>query len=928
MSIDFTPGSHAPQLMEQSQIKQAADDFEREWIAGNSPRIEDFVQRAAPDVQQALFRELLSREMRLRGAANDLDELLTRFPNFASTVRDLFYVTRQSVAGDTVQDTTELLTTTNRYSNLRLHRVGGMANLFLAHDHDLGRETIIKQLRDEFRADPGYAGQLEIEAEITSLLDHPGIVPVFGIGRWGEDPFYVMSVIKGGDLLPAIANLHANGAFNRRTRAKRDQLFHLLEHLCSACKTLSYAHDQGIVHCDIKPLNIMIGSYGETFVIDWGLARTFRPASQFPSSTESKWRNRVNTSKQISGFTPGYVSPEQHFGNGSLGPASDIYSLGATLYHILTNRPQLQGNEPDFADRLAAGRITPPRKIDPAVPKGLEAICLKAMHVTPGERYATAMQMANDLQSWMRDDEITAIQDSWSDRIFRWRRRHRAASVAMTTIMAVLLVVGVLVVSYAKQTFDARAERDKAEDRFDAALDAFEQLSEPLKNGERSRLDFIEPMAQDIKRFVDGILNDKASIQPRPLHLARVWELSAVANGILNPDLELQLQDWQKAEQLYESVAHPSAGNDSPLRLARNRLAQARLMLRQQYFEHAATLLKAAVTQFESLQQANPPADELRALVRYEADAHHEMGRCYMAMANYDEAERRFNAGRDLRIKLSQNLNASRAEREQINRDLARSYGFLGDLYLRRGQSEMAVDAYNDSLVLRKDLFEKHRRDAETCFQYARGLANFGEVELVQERNLTDAIAKLQEAANLQKGLVSDYPNDSEFKSDRAATLLSLAELEIALSVTSAAPAETRFENAQKQIRDAKTLMLADQAANPNNPSNSQLIARADLLLAETLLDVNPDDARRFAAEADAQLKGLKSQEYDELFILAVIHAMLGQEVKAKEELDLSVERGNKSVRRLQIHRKLGLRTIDNTDAEIREFDERIQRMK
>lgn len=923
MSIDFTSDPGELLSTERSQIKQAGIDFEREWNAGNSPRIEVFVERAAPHLQQPLLRELLSRELKLGGLSRGVDYFVARFPGNATIVRDTFYETRQPTAGDTVKDAAALLSTTSRYSNLRLHRVGGMANLFLAHDQDLGRETIIKQLRDEFRADPSYAGQLEIEAEITCLLDHPGVVPVFGIGRWGTDPFYVMSVIKGGDLLPAIANLHDGGAFSSRTRDKRHQLLQLLEHLCSACKTLSYAHDQGIVHCDVKPLNIMIGSYGETFVIDWGLARTYRPNSQFPSSSDSKWRTRVSASKQISGFTPGYVSPEQHFGNGTLGPACDIYSLGATLYHILTNRPQLQGNEPDFADRLADGRITPPRKVDPAIPRGLEAICLKAMHVSPTRRYVSAMQMAIDLQNWMRDDEISALRDNWSDRMFRWRRRHRAASMAITCVMAVLLVGGVMLASYAKQTFDARAQRDKAEDRFDAALDAFEHLSEPLKNGERSRLDFIEPMATDIKRFVDNVLSDATSMRPRPLHLARVHELSAAANGILDPKLEEQLDNWQQAEKLYvQIVATPQDHSDASLRLARNRLAQARLFLRKQNYKQAATLLKEAVTQFDGLQKSSPAADQLRTLIRYEADAHHELGRCFMGMVNYDEAERRFNAGRDLRVDLSKNVDLGHAEREAVNRDLARSYGFLGDLYLSRGQSDMAIHAYNASLDLRKDLYETHRRDAETCFQYARGLANFGDAELVRERDMKDTIAKLQGATDLQKNLVSDYPHDSEFKSDYARTLLMLAELDMADHIADAAG--NRFENAQKLIRESKTLMLTDA-----NPANQSLIARANMLLAETLLDSdsNADEARSFAAEAESQLD-IRSSKPDELFMLAVIHAIRGQKNKAKEDLDLSVVQGNKYIRRLQIHRQLGLTAIDKTDAEVQEFDRLLQRMK
>lgn len=969
MSIDFSSDRSGLLSSHGSQVKKCADDFERQWKSGNSPRIEDFVQRASPEIQQPLFRELLSRELRLSEQPNDLAALLSRFPNDRSIVNDVFYETRGSAAGsgNTVKNVIEPLSTTNRYTDLRLYRVGGMANLYMAHDQDLRRDTIIKQLRDEFRSDPSYAGQLEIEAEITCLLDHPGIVPVFGVGRWGEDPFYVMSVIKGGDLLPAIAGLHtgAGGAFNHQTRAKRDQLFHLLEHLCSACKTLAYAHDQGVVHCDVKPLNIMIGEYGETFVIDWGLARTFRSATQFSISSDSKWKTRVSTAKGMSGFTPGYVSPEQHFGNGQLGPACDIYSLGATLYHILTNRAQLQGSEPDFADRLASGRITPPREINRKIPKGLEAICLKAMHVSPDERYHTAMEMAVDLQNWMRDDEITALREGWSDWLFRRLRRHRSATVAIAFTSVVLLIAGVLMESSARHargqretdarhareqretdarhTREANVLREKAETRFKAALKTFEDLSQPLKNGDKSRLDIILPMATDIWQFADAVLDDVAALKPDPEQLAQVYELRATANAVLETDINLQLVDLRKAEQQYSECL--TLHDDQPgigTRLACNQLAQARLQIGRREFNEATALLKSAISQFRNGQKQSVESKDTLNLKRYEADARHEMGRAYHGVArssgrksDVQTAEDQYNASLMLRKELKLDVpGASEAERDNVDRGLARSYAVLGNLHLESGDVVEALRNYGESIRLRENLYKMHPRDAEACLQYARGLANFAKVELVRDEDLKNAIAKLETATAVQHSLVNDFPNMLEFTSDLAVALLQLAELRLAAAfhseMSTNVTKEERFKGASEAAEKVVVLLTKNESAAFSDPTTVVALGSAKLLLAEMSIETNPNTANRFATQALEHFMGLRKETlgHGEYFKLALARAILNRPEEAMLDLDIAVEKGCNTVQQFLIHRNLGFRKTLESESCRAKFDGLIKVMR
>src|SRR5262245_18798357 len=309
-------------------------------------------------------------------------------------------VTAANDVGDTVAASA-------RYRELQFFKKGGLGTLYRAFDESLNRETIVKFVNEKCSESPDLLKQFQVEAEITARLDHPGIVPVYAIGEaWSGRPFYVMRLIKGRELSLAIQEYHAD--CSRRGTRGSQQLLTLLEHLVGACNTVAYGHDVGIIHCDIKPSNIMIGRYGETFVLDWGLAASFERTTNFFSSEPTMRPRSGSGSSAIGqrGGTPGYISPEQLSSDQSIGPASDVYSLGATLYEILTGVPPFSGRDKDVADQIRRGSYRHPRELKKDVPWRLAAICDKAMSLRPADRYATAKQLAADLTGWMRDDEV------------------------------------------------------------------------------------------------------------------------------------------------------------------------------------------------------------------------------------------------------------------------------------------------------------------------------------------------------------------------------------------------------------------------------------------------------------------------------------------------------------------------------------------
>lgn len=340
-----------------------------------------------------------------------------------------------------------------RYRAKRLHAPGGLGEVFYANDDELNREVALKRLRPSIAWSREARRRFLLEAEITGRLEHPGVVPVYGLGKdLDGNPYYAMRFIRGRTLDQATEDLHAS------QDADPDQQFQVLKRLLhalkAACQTIAYAHDQGVVHRDIKPANIILGDYGEVLVIDWGLAKTLptisndsvQPLPECTSTPTTAGREETaalhldaTEAGQIKG-TPAYMSPEQAEGNPAT-PASDIYGLGATLYKVLTGTAPYTGDSPQTViDKVLAQDLLAPRQVKAAVPPALEAICLKAMQKNPQLRYATALEFAQDLGNWLDDIPTRAWPEPWALRTRRWMRKHRAVVVGTVTALCVVLL--------------------------------------------------------------------------------------------------------------------------------------------------------------------------------------------------------------------------------------------------------------------------------------------------------------------------------------------------------------------------------------------------------------------------------------------------------------------------------------------------------
>ncbi len=221
-----------------------------------------------------------------------------------------------------------------RFRILRPHARGGLGEVFVARDEELNRDVALKEIRDEHADNSDSRGRFLLEAEITGGLEHPGIVPVYGLGQYPDGrPYYAMRFIQGDSLKEAIAAFHSPPNANVSDSERTLQLRKLLGRFVDVCQAVSYAHSRGVLHRDLKPGNIMLGKYGETLVVDWGLAKvqgtdetTAAQPDQLLQPTSGDGVTPTMAGSALG--TPAYMPPEQAAGKlDQLGPASDVYSL-------------------------------------------------------------------------------------------------------------------------------------------------------------------------------------------------------------------------------------------------------------------------------------------------------------------------------------------------------------------------------------------------------------------------------------------------------------------------------------------------------------------------------------------------------------------------------------------------------------------------
>jgi serine/threonine protein kinase len=287
---------------------------------------------------------------------------------------------------------------------------GGMGVVYRARHVHLNRITALKMILGGARVGPEHYNRFRIEAEAIAKLDHPNIVRVYDVGEHQGCPYIALELVEGGNLAKKVNGKPQNATFAAQT----------VETLCRAVHA---AHLHNIVHRDLKPANVLLTLDGQPKVTDFGLAK----------DTENA-QSGVTNAGSILG-SPSYMSPEQAAGRvQDIGPATDIYSLGAILYELLTGRPPFRGESAiDTIRHVLDGEVVSPRVLLHTVPKDLDTICLKALQKPPHRRYLSAEAMAEDLRRFLDGEPIQARPIGSGERFVKWVRRRPTTAVLIGT---------------------------------------------------------------------------------------------------------------------------------------------------------------------------------------------------------------------------------------------------------------------------------------------------------------------------------------------------------------------------------------------------------------------------------------------------------------------------------------------------------------
>jgi WD40 repeat protein len=320
-----------------------------------------------------------------------------------------------------------------RYQIIGEHGRGGLGRVSRAHDHDLGRDIAIKELISR-----GHVSEVRFlrEALITARLEHPGIVPIYEAGRWPDGtPFYAMKLVAGRSLRELITE--------RTTVEKRIGLLH---HVIAVADAIAYAHGRNIIHRDLKPANVIVGDFGETIVIDWGLAKDLTAAEE---STVGGGPFRVNQDDGLTAAgsvlgTPTYMAPEQERGE-HVDQRADVFAIGAMLWELCALQ-KVPPTEPRLRHRMLRRA---------GIDKDLVTIIDKALDPDPGHRYPDASALAADLKSFKSGARIAARRYSLLAMFTHWTRRHRALAWSAGSALVVAAAIGVLYIR------SITAERDR-----------------------------------------------------------------------------------------------------------------------------------------------------------------------------------------------------------------------------------------------------------------------------------------------------------------------------------------------------------------------------------------------------------------------------------------------------------------------------------
>jgi eukaryotic-like serine/threonine-protein kinase len=689
----------------------------------------------------------------------------------------------------------QMTTEGGRFQVLRQHARGGIGVVYVARDSELNREVALKQIQLKHADDPASRARFLVEAEVTGRLEHPGIVPVYGLGTSDQGrPFYAMRFVRGQSLKEAIDDYHGADSHDRREPAGGTMaLRQLLARYIDVCHAVAYSHSRGVLHRDLKPANILLGPYGETLVVDWGLAKvigrdepTPQPAAAEVTLRPSSQTEASETKVGAAIGTPSFMSPEQSEGRGTeIGPASDVYSLGATLYYLVTGKPALSDTSlENLLVRLRRGAIDPPRQVSPRVPPALEAIVMKAMALRPADRYPTAQALGQDVERWLADEPVLARREPWSERARRWMRRRRtgvaavaAALVAATAGLAAVLVVQTeanrklksanldLALAIRNTQGANRAlqgANDRERTRFDLALEAIKtfhsQVSEDLllkeKQFDGMRTTMLKS-ATDFYERLEDLLKEQSDHRSRAA-LGQAYHDIGELTARIGSQPEA-LAALKRSLELRVTLANERRSDQLAIRNV-----GASLIAIGNVLDETGDLTGALASYWQALEllhplvQANPDNAADSAAVANclhgIASGQYHSGYAAEALATHEQA-----------LALRRKLADANPGITQFQGDLAQSYHDIGEIHRASGRAVAALAAYEKGRAISQELTETDASATQFQSDLAQSYIDVGRMNEEMD-DFAAALTAFERAQSIAQRLAEANPAVSRFE--------------------------------------------------------------------------------------------------------------------------------------------------------------------
>jgi serine/threonine protein kinase/ABC-type amino acid transport substrate-binding protein len=411
---------------------------------------------------------------------------------------------------------------------------GGMGVVYKALQIEVKRLVALKMILGGSQAGSAEVQRFRVEAEAAARLDHLYIVPIYEVGTHEGRHFFSMKLVEGGTLASRRQEFVLSEAAENPSFAEERQRT-IARLLAKVAQAVQCAHDNGILHRDLKPGNILLDAHREPHVADFGLAKPVEGGSTL-------------TQTGVIVGTPSYMSPEQAQGKKNLGPAADIYSLGAMLYELLTGRPPFHGDTAlDTLMQVTNRDPARPRSVNRAVSRDLETICLKALAKDPERRYRSAGELADDLQRFAEGQPIKARPAGWVERAWRRCRRNPVVSGLSAAVLTLLLAFAVLLGYVFKPApnpdNDGSLDRIKAAGTMVIAVDTNYPPMEFLKDGRLAGFDV------DLARQV------AARLGVEPVLKVVHWDWPEVPAGLNAGQCDMVISSWTITSQRQQEAA-------------------------------------------------------------------------------------------------------------------------------------------------------------------------------------------------------------------------------------------------------------------------------------------------------------------------------------------------------------------------------------